>query len=63
MPPFILWMIGALGGVALLRWLAREGRRVNAELNQMRSAHDFDLRHEPIPTLRRDPKTGTYRPE
>jgi hypothetical protein len=63
MPPFILWALGALGGVAAIRWLAREGRRINAELEAARAEQMGKAAGEPVRTLRRDPVTGTYRPE
>jgi hypothetical protein len=64
MPPVILWALGAVGGFAVVRWLAREGRRINEELERARTAHVAEgAAGERIPTLRRDPVTGTYRPD
>ena len=33
MPPVILWALGAIGAAVIGRWLAKEARRVNAELH------------------------------
>jgi hypothetical protein len=40
--------------------VARESRRINRELDEARQSH-VDNR-DSVPTLRRDPNTGTYRP-
>jgi hypothetical protein len=62
LPPVIAWTLGAVGAVLMTKLLAREWRRVNAELDaQARSADQ--MRPQKIPTLRRDPRTGVYRPE
>lgn len=64
MPPLIAWGVGIIGGAALVRWIAREVTRINRELEEARFAHVAKtMRAERIPTLRRDPVTGTYRPE
>jgi len=61
MPPLILVVAGALGGTVLARWVMREARRVNDELDRVRAA--MQPRPEPVRRLRRDPKTGAYWPE
>jgi hypothetical protein len=61
MPPFILAAAGVLGAVALVRFLAREGQRVNRELDDVRKANVEDTGG--VPTLQRDPETGAYRPK
>lgn len=63
MPPFMLVVVGALGGTVLARWAMREIRRVNEELDRIRTAHMAKARVEPVRRLRRDPKTGAYFPE
>ncbi len=63
MPPFMLVVAGALGGTVLARWAMREIRRVNDELDRIRTAHMAEARVEPVRRLRRDPKTGAYFPE
>jgi hypothetical protein len=60
MPPLIAFA-GALGGLAIVRWAYRTARRVNQELEEARLARLAEDIGE-IPTLRRDPHTGAYRP-
>ncbi len=62
MPPLIAFA-GALGGLAVVRWAYRTALRVNRELEEARLARlaEADSLGE-IPTLRRDPTTGAYRP-
>lgn len=61
MPPVIVLALGAVGAAALVKLLAKESRRVNAELDATRRADEANL-----PTgrgkLQRDPATGEYRP-
>jgi hypothetical protein len=62
MPPLIAFA-GALGGLAIVRWAYRTARRVNQELEEARLARlAEDIGAAEIPTLRRDPHTGAYRP-
>lgn len=62
MPPFIAFA-GALGGLAVVRWAYKTAQRINHELEQARQARMADPAHTgEIPTLRRDPVTGAYRP-
>jgi len=64
MPPLIAWGVGMLGGAALVRWAVKEAQRVSRELEEARLARmQQTMQAERIPTLRRDPVTGTYRPE
>lgn len=60
MPPFILIVAGIVGGAALLRLAAKEARRVNRELDE---ARERELKSGEMTKLRRDPQTGTYRPD
>jgi N-formylglutamate amidohydrolase len=62
MPPLIAFA-GALGALAVVRWAYRTALRVNRELEEARLARVSEAAgsHE-IPTLRRDPDTGAYRP-
>jgi hypothetical protein len=62
LPPVIAWTLAAVGAVALSKVLAREWRRVNTELDAHERATEPVARDE-LPTLRRDPHTGVYRPE
>jgi len=72
MPPIqslIATTLAAIGAVVLSKLLAREWQRVNAELDTLRAAaagprqdlNAGDLKD--LPTLRRDPVTGEYRPQ
>jgi hypothetical protein len=60
MPPLIAFA-GALGGLAVVRWAYRTVQRVNRELEEARLARLAEATGD-IPTLRRDPNTGAYRP-
>ncbi|WP_291865849.1 hypothetical protein [Bradyrhizobium sp.] len=62
MPPLIAFA-GALGSLAVVRWAYRTARRVNRELEEARLARVAEsVSSSDIPTLRRDPDTGAYRP-
>ncbi len=62
LPPVIAWTLAAIGAVAVSKVLAREWRRVNAELDAQKRAAEAVARDQ-LPTLRRDPQSGVYRPE
>ncbi|HMA73729.1 MAG TPA: hypothetical protein VKP67_19935 [Xanthobacteraceae bacterium] len=62
LPPVIAWTLAAVGAVAISKVLVREWRRVNAELDAQERAAEVVARDE-LPTLRRDPHSGVYRPE
>jgi len=63
-PPLVLWIAGALGAAALAKFLAREYRRVNEELEAARAMPVAGKAERTgHPTLRRDPQTGIYRPQ
>jgi len=50
-----------VGATVVARWLMREARRINAELDAARAqpaGHDGER-----PSLKRDPETGVYRPK
>lgn len=59
MPPLIVWALGVVGAIALARLIAREARRINAELHPATPAPTDG---EAV-TLERDPATGVYRPK
>ncbi len=62
MPPLIAFA-GALGSLAVVRWAYRTAKRVNRELEEARLARVAEtVSLNDIPTLRRDPATGAYRP-
>jgi hypothetical protein len=63
MPAALGFALGLVGAAALVRWCVREVRRVNTELEEVRQR----ARVEPVdrgtlPTLKRDPASGEYRP-
>jgi hypothetical protein len=61
--PALIAFAGVLGGLTVVRWAYKTVQRVNEELEEARRARmaDATSRSE-IPTLRRDPVTGAYRP-
>jgi hypothetical protein len=62
MPPFVAFA-GFLGGLAVVRWAYKTALRVNRELEEARLTRVAEAaRSGEIPTLRRDPVTGAYRP-
>ena len=60
-PPLVLWTLGALGAAAFARLIAKEYRRINAELEQARATPVTRTERANYRTLRRDPRTGVYR--
>ncbi len=62
MPPVLIWAIGTIGAAVVAKVAAREWRRVNADLDRRRAPPVAQAEHGPLPTLRRDPTTGVYRP-
>jgi hypothetical protein len=67
MPPFLLsplvkWTLAALGGAMVVHWVVKEARRVNEELDRAKRATARISERENLPTLRRDPASGEYRP-
>ncbi len=64
MPPVFALALGLMGTAVLVRWCIREGRRVNAELDEVRGEPAVEPADRgALPTLKRDPNTGDYRPE
>ncbi|HET6839204.1 MAG TPA: hypothetical protein VFH41_05650 [Bradyrhizobium sp.] len=66
MPPLIAFA-GALGSLAAVRWAYRMAVRINKEVEEARLARAAEAaksaaKSSEIPTLRRDPATGAYRP-
>jgi hypothetical protein len=62
-PPVVV--LAALGTVIMARWAAREFRRVNELLDDLRRATQPEepVDRSRLPTLQRDPATGEYRPQ
>ena len=62
MQPLIAFA-GALGGLAVVRWAYRTALGVNRKIEEARRVRVAEaVRSGDIPTLRRDPATGAYRP-
>jgi hypothetical protein len=62
-PPLFAWMLGALGATAAVRLVVKEARRINAELDRVRQSPIAEpVERDNLPTLKRDPATGEYRP-
>jgi len=63
MPPVLAVTLGLMGAAALVRWCVKEAHRVNAELNEVRNVSPAEpVDRDALLTLRRDPRTGEYRP-
>ena len=61
--PALIAFAGVLGGLAVVRWAYKTAQRVNQELEEARLARMAEtMKTSEIPTLRRDPVTGAYRP-
>jgi hypothetical protein len=61
-PPLVKIAFGALGAAAVVHWVVKEVRRINAELDRVSSAPAADaMARQALPTLRRDPRTGDWR--
>jgi hypothetical protein len=63
LPPLVVWTLGAIGGVFLVKLVSREWQRVNAELDRARPVRVTDPERARLPTLQRDPSTGVYKPD
>jgi hypothetical protein len=61
-PPVIVWAVGAIGAAVVGRLITKEWRRVNADLDRMRTASVSEPEAATLPKLTRDPATGVYRP-
>lgn len=63
MHPALIVTVGMVGAAALVRWCVREVQRVTAEVESMRARAQVDpVDRRTLPTLKRDPRTGEYRP-
>lgn len=61
--PLIKLALGALGAGAIVHWAVKEVRRINEELDRVKTASSIDpAARQALPTLRRDPSTGDWRP-
>ena len=60
-PPVLV--LTAIGAAVIARWALREFRRVNDELDALKRARAPEsVDRSRLPTLRRDPVSGEYRP-
>jgi hypothetical protein len=62
MPAIFAWALGAVGAVFMVKLLNREWQRVNADLDRVKPVRVTDPERAAMPTLRRDPVSGEYRP-
>ncbi len=66
MHPALVVTLGMVGAAALVRWCVREVQRVTAEVEGVQAraqrAQVDPVDRRTLPTLRRDPRTGEYRP-
>jgi len=62
LPAIMMWALCAVGAAVAARLFNQEGRRVNADLDRVRPVKAVDPERAGLPTLRRDPVTGEYRP-
>jgi hypothetical protein len=60
-PPLVKFAIGALGAGAIAAWVAKEVRRINDELERMKTVPVDAVARQDLPTLRRDPRSGEWR--
>ncbi len=60
MPPLIVFALGVMGAAVVVRWCAREVRRVNAELDEVRARASVDpLDRSTLPKLK--PRSEDWR--
>jgi hypothetical protein len=62
MPPVILWLLRAAGVAVGAKWLIKESRRINDELDAVKAQSGREAA-APRSSLKRDPETGVYRPK
>jgi hypothetical protein len=63
MPPVFALALGLMGAGVLLRWCVKEVQRVNADLDDVRVRSQVEpIDRRALPTLKRDPDSGEYRP-
>ena len=60
MPPVIVWAAGIVGAAYVVKLARREWRRVNEELDRVKTQSVREPDRATLPTLRRDPN-GVYR--
>jgi hypothetical protein len=60
-PPLVKFALGALGAGAIAAWAVKEFRRLNEELERMKTVPVDAVSRQELPTLRRDPRSGEWR--
>jgi len=61
-PAVVKFALGAVGAAAVVHWVVKEVRRVNDELDRVRSPATAEpVARGALPTLRRDPQSGEWR--
>ena len=61
-PPLVKLALGVLAAGAIIHWVVKEVRRINAELERVRTATAIDpVTRKSLPTLRRDPGSDDWR--
>jgi len=60
--PLIVWTVTMIGAAFLMKLFSREWQRINADLERARAVRVSASDRAAMPTLRRDPVTGEYRP-
>jgi hypothetical protein len=64
MPAALAFAVGLMGAAILVRWCVKEVQRVNLDLDNLRARPGVEpVDRETLPTLKRDPDTGEYRPD
>jgi hypothetical protein len=63
LPIALAWTLGAVGAAAIAKLVTKEWQRVNQTLHARKPAPAENIAREKLPKLRRDPRTGIYRPE
>lgn len=61
--PVVTLAVAAVGVAIVVNLIVREWRRANAEVASAKAAPVSRAQREAIPSLRRDPATGIYRPD
>jgi hypothetical protein len=61
-PAVVKLALGAIGAAAVVHWVVKEVRRINEELDRLKTAPVVEpVAREALPTLRRDPRSGEWR--
>jgi len=64
MPAALAFAVGLMGAAVVLRWCVKEMQRVNLDLDKVRArSGTAPVDRDTLPTLKRDPDTGEYRPD